>query len=135
MCAFTGINGKIQMVSDADEYVAAAARNIENFQNFRVLASLYEDKKTVLVGILARDLSAPFDIEARISSARAACGKMRKPPEWLVIPIRTKDREELALIDCYQRHFASAGEMELQFFDSLLLAAPAVEQYLRANMN
>ena len=130
-----GINGKIQMVSEADEYVAAAARNIENFQNFRVLASLYEDKQTVLVGILARDLSAPFDIEARILSARAACGKMRKPPEWLVIPIRTKDREELALIDCYQRHFASAGEMELQFFDSLLLAAPAVEQYLRANMN
>ena len=67
-----GINGKIQMISEADKYVAAAVRNIVNFQKFEVLASLHEDQQTVLVGILARDLSAPFDIEARISSARAA---------------------------------------------------------------
>ena len=130
-----GINGKIHMISEADKYVAAAVRNIVNFQKFEVLASLHEDQQTVLVGILARDLSAPFDIEARISSARAACGKMRKPTEWLVIPIRTKDQDELALIDCYQRHFAAAGEMEFKFFDILLLAAPAVERYLRNNLN
>ena len=60
---------------------------------------------------------------------------MRKPTEWLVIPIRTKDQDELTLIDCYQRHFAAAEKMEFKFFDILLLAAPAVERYLRTNLN
>jgi len=118
--------------SPESDGIIAAAQQIAHFQRFGALVSLFEDPRgNRYIGILAGDLNPPFDVTARITDARSACGRTRKPNDWLVFPSSTTERADIEQMDCFREIFHAAGEDQALFFDTLLLAVPAIDSLLQ----